>query len=201
MANVNTIRGLYLGTLQEQLTPLTNAVAGSTATAFATNNGLVSGSGGTVAVLAVGNPGLYNGTGRPILLRAFGTATGQSSATTLTLTLYEVPGATVGTGILSGVTNQQTFTNWNSLGASSARTITSLTVSWKMVATLQLSSTGRLEGTVEWEIAGVLNGNAASTIVTGLLGEVDLNFAIVSTMSTANATNVNTMTEFSLEQQ
>ena len=198
MANTNTIKSLVLGTLQEQLIPLTNAVAGSTATAFATGNGLVSGTGGAVATISTGNVGLYNGTGRPIVLRAFGTATGQVSATTLTLTLYEVPGAAL--PLTSGVTNQQTFTTWNSLKASTARTITSLTVSWQMFATLQLSSTGRLEGECKWEIAGLLDVGAATSVISGLLGEVDLNFAVVSTMSTAAAANVNTMTEFSLVQ-
>lgn len=199
MANDNTNKSLLLGTLQEQLIPLTNAIAGTTATAFAQGNGLVSGTGGTVAVLSVGNPGLYNGTGRPIVLRAFGVATGGASATTLTMTLYQVPGAAL--PLTSGVTNQQTFTTWNSLKASTARTITSLTVSWKMTAVLQLSATGRLEGSATWEIAGLLDGDAATTVVSALLGEVDLNFAVVSTMSAAQAANVNTMTEFSLEQQ
>jgi hypothetical protein len=199
MANDNTIKSLVLGTLQEQLIPLTNAFAGTTATAFAQGNGLVSGSGGTVAVLSLGNPGLYNGTGRPIVVRAFGVATGGASATTLTLTLYEVPGAAL--PLTSGTTNQQTFTTWNSLRASTARTITALTVNWNIAAEFRLSATGRLEGKVEFEIAGLLDVYAASSIISGLLGEIDLNFAVVSTMSASQAANVNNMTEFSLEQQ
>lgn len=199
MANDNTIKSLVLGTLQEQLIPLTNAIAGSTATAFAQGNGLVSGTGGTVAVISVGNPGLYNGTGRPVVIRAFGVATGGASATTLTLTLYQVPGAAL--PLTSGVTNQQTFTTWNSLKASTARTITALTVNWKLTATLQLSATGRLEGSADIEIAGLLDVGAATSVISGLLGEVDLNFAVVSTMSAAQAANVNTMTELSIEQQ
>jgi hypothetical protein len=205
MAMDDVIRSQIVGTIQDTLAPLTNTVAGSTATAFSINSGAVSGGGGGVIPLVLGNPGLYSGTGRAFQIKASGFVTAGSSVTTLTLKLYQVPASVLATAGyyfgMAGVSplSNQTFTNWNLLATTSARTVTSLTASWSFQAVLQLSATGRLEGQFTDTIAGIVDAFAATTIVTGLTGgEADMNFVMVSTLSTSQAANLNTMNEFSL---
>src|ERR1039457_5324204 len=79
-------------TIQNSIAPLTNAVAGTTATAFSLNSGAVSLGGGGVIPLSLGNPGLYFGTGRRFLIRANGQCVTGASAN-LTLKLYQVSAA------------------------------------------------------------------------------------------------------------
>lgn len=199
MADNNAIKSLVLGTLQEQLIPLTNAIASTTETAYAAGNGLVSGVGGGVGLLQLGNPGLYFGTGRELLITARGyDVVGATS--TLTLKLYQIPASLL--PIANTVAGQQTFTSWNLLATTTARSVTVANgqCSFVVKAFLQCGAAGRLTGRFEDEINGLYDVWAATTIVTGLLGEQDLNFALTATQSAGNAATVSTLAEFTLTQ-
>jgi hypothetical protein len=211
MANVNTIKRQFQSlptssTIQNTIAPLTNAVAGTTATAFSLNSGAVSLGGGGVVPLSLGNPGYFAGTGEKLRVRAQGQMTTGASGT-LTLKLYEVPASVIAAAGLSsnGVSllSNTTFTSWNLLATSTARAINSTTAAWEIVAELQLAQVGTaysLMGTFKDTINDLFDAEAAITAATGLVGEADVNFVIVSTFSASNAANVNTMTEFVLEQ-
>lgn len=196
MANANTIKSQVVGTIQETLAPIVNVVASSTETAYAYNAGAVSGAGGGVSPLAIGNPGIYFGTGRGFKLRAFGfDVVGATS--TLTLNLYQVPASV----IAAGITGQQTFTGFNKIATSTARSVTTANGQSPFVveATLQLGAGGRLTGTFSTEINNLYDAVAATTVATGLLGEQDLNFVLTATQSVGNALTTSTLAEFSIE--
>ena len=211
MSNASTIRRQVAGTQVLTLAPLTAAVAGTTATAFALNaNPLVASGGGYngasnsntgviaggVVPLSAGVTGLYSGTGQVLHIAATGYCTGLATST-LTLTLYQVPASLL--PIASTLAGQQTFTSWNSLGASSAIAIGATTQQWTIDARLQLGADGQLEGQLTIEIAGItVKVYAASTIASSLVGEADLNFVVVATAGTANITT-NTMSELRLD--
>lgn len=218
MADVNTIKSqiqtltfsstgvISTSTIQNTIAPLTNGVAGSTATAFSLFSGAVSGGGGGVIPLQVGTPGLYFGSGRKLKLSARGLCV-TGTSTNLTLKLYQIPASVLATaGFYSGMAavsplSNQTFTGWNLVATSSARAVNTATGAWDFIAELQLTqagTTGSLEGTFKDTINGIFDAEAAVTITTGLIGESDLNFVIVSTLSSANAGNTNYMTEFSI---
>jgi hypothetical protein len=193
-----------LSTIQNTIAPLTNAVAGTTATAFSLNSGAVSLGGGGVIPLALGNPGRFAGTGKKLGLYATGQCITGTSAN-LTLKLYEVPlSVIVAAGFSSNNTSllsATTFTGWNLLATSTARAVNTTTGTWSLNATLQLAAVGTtytLQGTFEDIINDLYDTRAAITAATALVGEQDLNFVMVSTLSASNASNVNTMTEFSL---
>lgn len=211
MANVNTIKEQSQtlptpSTIQNTIAPLTNAVAGTTATAFSLNSGAVSLGGGGVIPLALGNPGYFAGTGKKLRVRATGQMTSGVSGT-LTLKLYEVPASAIAAAGFSqnntSLLSNQTFTNWNLLATSTARAVNSTTAAWELVAEVQLAQVGTaysLMGTFKDTINDLFDAEAAITAATGLVGEPDVNFVLVATFSASNAANVNTMTEFSIEQ-
>jgi hypothetical protein len=186
---------------------LTNAVAGSTATAFDLTSGAVSLGGGGVIPLSVGTPGIYAGTGKTLKLSARGVCVTGTSAN-LTLKLYQIPASVLASaGFFSGMAavsplSQQTFTGWNLMATSTARAVNSTTASWDFQAELQLTqigSTFAIAGTFWDTINDLYDARAAITAVTAQTsGEADLNFVIVSTLSAANAGNTNYMTEFSI---
>jgi hypothetical protein len=191
-------------TIQNSIAPLTNAVASTTATAFALNSGAVSLGGGGVVPLAIGNPGVFFGSGKKFKVAARGQCITGTSAT-LTLKLYLVPATAIATAGFSSnnvsLLSQTTFTNWSLVATTTARAINTATGDWDFQAELQLTqagTTGSLMGTFKDTINGLFDAEAAVTIVTGLVGEADLNFVIVSTLSAGNAANINTMTEFSI---
>lgn len=201
MSNDNTIKSQIAGVVQNNLLPLTNAVAGTTETAFSLRPGPVTGAGGGVIPLSPSGPNvpaIYSGTGAALKLRSLGFVTGGSSAVTWVMKLYQIPASVIAAAALTN----QTFTNWNLLATTTTRTITSLTTDFLVEATVQLSSTGRLEGFFKSSILGALQVETNTTVVTGLTGgDADLNFVITGTFGTnAQAANLATMTEFSLEQ-
>ena len=195
MSNKNTIKSQLSGTVQNTLAPLTNGVAGTSETAFSLNAGPISGIGGGVIPLSLGNPGTIGGTGGQLKIRANGAAvTTSATSCTLTLNLYLIPAAIVA----AGLTNQS-FTNWKKLATSSARSIANAINSFAVDATVQLTSSGRLQGQAGFIISDLVDAQAAITAATGLLGEQDLNFVLTSTASNSDSGNVITLNEFSLE--
>ena len=131
MANVNTIKEQIqslpvLSTIQNTIAPLTNAVAGTTATAFASNSGAVSLGGGGVIPLSVGNPGRFFGTGKKLRIHALGQCVTGASAN-LTLKLYQVSAALIAAAGFSAnnvsLLSNVTFTGWNLLATSTARLV------------------------------------------------------------------------------
>jgi len=198
MANVNTIKSQIVGVVQNNLQPLTNAVAGTTATAFSLLPGPVSGAGGGVIPLSPttnAQAATWFGTSKKLKIRATGTVVTGVSAN-LTLKLYQIPASVIAAAALTN----QTFTNWNLLATSTARACNSTTADWELEAEVQLSAIGTLSGKFEDIINDLFDSPAVITAATLLTGDADLNFVIVSTLSAANAANVNTMKEFSLEQ-
>jgi len=198
MANVNTIKSQIAGVVQNNLQPLTNAVAGTTATAFALLPGPVSGAGGGVIPLTPTSNAqspTWFGTSKKLKLRFTGTLVTGTNAT-LTLKLYQIPASVIAAAALSN----QTFTNWNLLATSTARAVNTTTADWVLEAELQLSPIGTLSGKFEDIINDLFDAPAAITAATLLTGDGDLNFVLVSTLSAANAGNVNTPKEFSLDQ-
>ena len=195
MANASTIRRQISGTQQLTIAPLTNAIAGTTPTAFALNNNGLTLTGGGVIPLSYGVTGLYQGTGRVLHVAATGIAVSGASEN-LTIALYEVPAALL--PIADTLAGQQTFTNWNLLATSTVRALPTSggTASWSFDARLQLDAAGNLEGQFTDEINSLVDVYAATTIAAGLVGEADLNFVIVATQS---ALTTLTETVFSLD--
>lgn len=193
-----------VSTIQNTITPLTNAVASTTATAFSLNPGAVSLGGGGVIPLALGNPGRFAGTGKRLGVHATGQCI-TGTTTNLTLKLYEVPLAIIVAAGFSAnnvsLLSATSFTGWNLLATSTARAINTSTGAWDFRSELQLAAVGTtfsLMGTFKDTINDLFDAEAVITAATALLGEQDLNFVIVSTLSAANAANVNTMTLFEL---
>lgn len=198
MANTNTIKTQIIGVVQNNLQPLTNAVAGSTATAFSLLPGPVSLAGGGVIPLtptANTQSATWFGTSRKLKVRATGTVVTGTSAN-LTLKLYQVPASVIAAGALTN----QTFTGWNLLATSTARACNTTTADWNIESDVQLSAIGTLSGTFRDVINDLFDTDAAITAATLLVSDADLNFVLVSTLSASNAANVNTCKEFSLEQ-
>ena len=201
MGNVNTIKSQIVGGVQNNLAPLTNAVASTTETAFSLLAGPISGAGGGVIPLSptVNTASAFiSGTGRILRIRATGFVTGGASAVTWVLNLYQISASVIAAAALTN----QSFTNWNKIASSTSRTITGLTTSMALEAAVQLSATGRLEGFYKTSVLGALQVETNTTIVTGLVGgDGDLNFVLTGTFGTnAQAANLATVTEFSLEQ-
>jgi hypothetical protein len=197
MANTNTIKSQIVGVVQNNLQPLTNAVAGNTATAFSLLPGPVSGAGGGVIPLTPtvnSQSATWFGTSKKLKVRATGTVV-TGAAMTLTLKLYLVPAV-----IAAGALANQTFTNWNLLATSTARACNTTTADWWFEAELQLSAIGTLSGIFKDCINDLFDAEAVVTAATLLTSDADLNFVLVSTLSVSNAANVNTAKEFSLEQ-
>jgi hypothetical protein len=191
-------------TIQNTIAPLTNAVAGNTATAFSLNSGAVSLGGGGVIPLALGNPGRFAGTGKKLGVHATGICTTGGSYT-LTLKLYEVPLSVIASAGFSSnnvsLLSATTFTGWNLLATTSARAIGTTTAAWDFRAEVQLALVGTtytMQGTFKDTINDLFDTEAAITAATALVGEQDVNFVIVSTLQTANAANLNVMTLFEL---
>jgi hypothetical protein len=196
MSNANVIASLVSGTIQGTIAPLAvGASTAETAILMSVNPLTLGGGGGAVLVgAAEGNtPSFYAG-GRPFKVQAWGTATTGASET-LTLKLYQVPGAIVSAG------TSATLANDHVVKASSARTIATSTAPFYVEGLFQYESVSqRLVGNVSFEINGLLDVAAASTIITGLLGDGDLNFILSATMGTGNAADVINLNEISISQ-
>ena len=196
MANASTVRRQVGGTQQLTIAPLLGSVIGTTATAFQLNNNGLTLTGGGVIPLSAGVTGLYAGTGQ-VLHVAFTGSIVAGADDDLTLTLYQVPASLL--PIADTLAGAQTFTNWNSVAASQSIAIDGAKTSWSFDARLQLSSNGRLTGSFAVEINGVEAASSttadawiATTIVTGLVGEADLNFVMVATATASSSSNYST---------
>ena len=210
MPNASTIRQQVYGTQVLTLAPLKGSVISTTATAFQLNsnplttgggyNGAANDTGGDgpsgVVPLSVGVTGFYLGTGREIRVVATGTATATTTES-LTLTLYEVPASVIAAGSVGGAA-AQTFTSWNSIAASTSRTLASVKNSFRFEATLQLSASGLLQGVFSDVIADLVDASAATPAIAGL-AEADLNFVLVATLANGQTTTVITLDEFRID--
>ena len=193
MSNASTVRRQVAGTQQLTLASLPGIL--TTPTAFKLNDNGLTLTGGGVTPLAAGVTGLYQGTGQVLHIRAVGNVVGLTS-TSLTLTLYQVPASLL--PIADTLAGQQTFTNWQSLGASTARAIGAATASFSFDARLQLDAAGNLEGEFTDEINSLVDVYAATTARVLPAGEADLNFVLVAAQTTAAGTSV-TLQEFALD--
>lgn len=195
MPNANTVRQQVVGTIQLTIAPLLGTTITTTKTAFQLNNNAISLTGGGVIPLTAGVTGLYQGTGRVLHVAATGTVSGATaSTTTLTLQMYEVPASVIASGLTA-----TSFTGWNSIGTSSSRTLGQTACSWSFDAYLQQDSLGNLNGTFTDQIDSQIDARANVTAITGLVGEADLNFAMVATLGGAETGVILTMDEFRID--
>jgi hypothetical protein len=197
--NASTIRRQIAGTQQLTLAAILGTTVTTTKTAFALNNNGLTGTGGGVVPLAAGVTGLYQGTGQVIWVHAAGTITGgTASSTSVTLELYQVPNSLL--PIANTLSGQQTFTNWNAVGTSSTGTLGSVETagSFSFDAYVQLDAQGNINGSFAANVFGTNTAQAAITPIAGLVGEVDLNFALAITLGGTEAGVVANLDEFSL---
>jgi hypothetical protein len=197
MANANTIASLVAGTGQPFLAPLKLGTS-TTETLFSNNTGVVATTlGGGVAILSAFQaqvPSFY-ANGQTIRIRGIGTVT-TGTSTNLTLTLYN--GTAAQLAVAGGV--PATSFTLGSLKASSARAVNTATAPFYVDGLFQFDAVGgRLVGQVGFEINGIVDANAASTIITGMVNDQDLNFLLSATLSSGNAANVVNLQEFSIE--
>jgi hypothetical protein len=200
MSNASTVRRQIAGTQQLTIAPLLGTVITTTPTAFQLNNNGLTLTGGGVIPLSAGVTGLYAGTGEVLRYRATGTYTGATAAsTTLKLQAYEIPAALL--PIANTLVAAQTFTNWNPIvPASNATAVGQATGSFAVDLRVQLDAFGNLSGSIKFLIDGtVIVPETAITVVTGLVGEADLNFVIVATLGTATTGVILTLDEFGLD--
>jgi hypothetical protein len=200
VSNASTIRRQIAGTQQLTIAPLLGSIITTTETAFQLNNNGLTLTGGGVIPLSAGVTGLYQGTGQVLVVRASGQYSGATaSSTTLELELQEVPAALL--PIANTLAGAQTFTNWNEIATTGVKTLGTAVGSWQFEAFLQLDAAGNLEGTFEANIDGQIVTPTITNVITGLVGEADLNFVITAVLGTATTGVVLTMTEFGLDLQ
>jgi len=199
VSNASTIRRQIAGTQQFTIASLSGAVITTTPTAFQLSNNGLTLTGGGVIPLSAGNTGIYQGTGQVIQVHAAGILTGgTASTTTLILKLYQVPNSLL--PIANTLAGAQTFTSWNLLATSATGTLAAATTSGNFMfdIELQLDVNGILTGDFTSQIfASATGAQAATTQVSGLTGEADLNFVIVATLGTPTGVTV-TMEELAL---
>ena len=196
MSNASTIRRQVSGTQQLTIAPLTAAAISTTQTPFSLNNNGLTLTGGGIIPLSAGNTGLYQGTGQVLWLHAAGTITGTTSAsTTLIIALHEVPASS-----LPFASTVVTTANMVTNGAVLVATSSTITVgtgqtsgAWSADYWLQLDAQGNLTGDFQTQLfGGTTQAKTATTTVTGLVGEQDLNFVLSATFGgTATGAVVN----------
>lgn len=201
-------KGLFLGILQGQLQPLALG-ASTTETTFSVNgnnaaNPVIAAAPAilkmpdTALAVPVGGgtvtPFVYDN-GRPFFIQAWGVCTTGTTAN-LTIKLYQVPYAILGTLAVGSVTG------CNLILASSARAVNTTTGSWLYQAELQWNSTSKLlTGSATDTInSGPIDAWAATNIITTTAQDADLNFIVSATLSAGNAANVVTMQECAAQQ-
>jgi hypothetical protein len=194
MANANVIASLTGGFLQGSVAPL--AIGASTVpTVFSMNiNPITSGGGGPAVLVGPAEnntPSFYAGC-RPFKVTGWGTALTKATETVV-LAIYQVPGVIVKAGTAGVLTND------NLLVSSTARSIANGTAPWYCDFTMQYEPVSqRLIGSGSFNINGLDDANASTTIVTGLVGDGDLNFIIAATMGTGTAGDLITLTELNI---
>jgi hypothetical protein len=181
MSNASTVRRQVGGTQQLTLASLLGTTITTTQTPFSLNNNALTGTGGGVIPLQAGNTGLFAGTGQVLHIAFTGTLTGATSTTTtLLLELFQVPAAIIAAG------TQATLSNDNAVAATSAKAITGTQASYSFDARLQLDNAGNLDGSFTSQIdSASITSPVATTQVTGLVGEADLNFIMAATLGGA----------------
>jgi len=141
----------------------------------------------------------YSGTGQVIHIAATGTLAGlTANSTTLALSLYEVPAD----ALLSTLTTTASllFTaGGQEVAATSAEEFTTTTSTFSFDVYLQLDAQGNLMGTYQAVIGGNVISETATTLVAGLIGDADLNFALVATLGGTYAGVVVTVDEFRID--
>ena len=200
MSNASTIRRQISGTQQLTLASLVGATITTVGTPFSLNNNGLTLTGGGVIPLSAGVTGLYAGTGQVIWIHAAGTCTGATAAsTTLLLGLYEVPASSLPLTAAQTDTIAHLVTAGATLiAATTGLTIDTASDSFSLDAYVQLSASGTLDGWFQAQISNATAvARAATTVVTGLVGEQDLNFVLAITLGTS-AVGVYTLNEFSL---
>jgi hypothetical protein len=201
----DSIKGLFLGSVQGNLQPL--ALGASTSEASFSVNGNSAANPviapqaailrlpGTQPVLAVGTAisSVFQwDNGKPFYLQGWGVCKTGVNAT-LTLKLYQVPASVVAAGLAAG-----SVAGCNLLATSTARAVNTTTGKFIFEAMLQWDSvTGLIHGQFTDEISNLLDAWAATTAVTtATLADNELNFLISATLSAGNAANVVTLMEF-----
>jgi hypothetical protein len=202
MPNASTIRRQISGTQQLTIAPLSGTVITTTETPFSLNNNGLTLTGGGIIPLSAGVTGLYQGTGQVLWIHAAGTATGMTGgSTTLALSLQQVPAAS-----LPFASTVVTTANMATAGASDVFDTSTVAAasgqtagSFQFDAWIQLDAQGNLTGDFQSQIfGGTTQAKTATTTVTGLVGEQDLNFVVSATLGVAEVGVVLTLNEFSL---
>jgi hypothetical protein len=202
MSNASTIRRQVAGTQQLTLASLSGTTITTTATPFSLNNNALTGSGGGIIPLSAGVTGLYAGTGQVIQIHVAGTATGLTvSTTTLIITLYEVPAASLPLAS-TVVTSANLVTAGGVLmatGATGTASAAATSGSFSLDAFIQLDSQGNIEGWFQSQtFASTTGAKTATTVVPSPVGEADLNFVVAATLGGAETGVIVTVDEFSL---
>lgn len=202
MSNASTVRRQVAGTQQLTLAPLSGTVITTTATPFSLNNNALTLTGGGIIPLSAGNTGLYAGTGQVLWIHAAGTLTGgTASTTTLIITLYQVPAASLPLAS-TVVTSANLVTAGATLIATSATGTLAAAVTagaFSVDAYVQLDAQGNLQGWFQSQVFDSTTGaKTATTIVKGLVGEADLNFVAAAQLGGAEIGVIVVLDEFEL---
>lgn len=200
MPNASTIRRQISGTQQLTLAPLSGTTITTTATPFSLNNNALTLTGGGIIPLSAGVTGLYQGTGQVLWLHLQGSLTG-GALTTLIITLYQVPAASLPLAS-TVVTSANLVTAGATLiatGATGTLGSTETAGAFSLDAYLQLDAQGNLQGWFQSQTFNSTTGaKTATTVVTGLVGEQDLNFVAAAQLGVAETGVIVTLNEFSL---
>jgi hypothetical protein len=200
MSNASTIRRQVAGTQQLTLAPISGTVVTTTETVFQLNNNALTLTGGGYIPLSAGVTGLYQGTGQVLWIHIAGQMTATSAnVATLIITLYQVPASFL--PVPSTDTSAQVITGSNKIATGATGTLGSGATagSFSLDAYVQLDAQGNLEGWFQSQTFNSTTGaKTATTVVTGLVGEQDLNFFATATQGVAETGNIVTLDEFSL---
>jgi len=193
----DTVKGLQFGTIQGAIQSLTLGTSTSE-TAFAVNGNSVASIAAKPAILSLPDTGIAApfvwDNGKPFFLQAWGICTTGTNAT-LTLKLYQVPLSVIQAGLAVG-----SVSGLQVIATSTARAVNSTTGKFIFQAEMQWDSTSKLlHGQFTDEISNLLDAWTATTAVTTLAQDADLNFLLSATLSAGNAANVVNMQEFTAQ--
>lgn len=136
------------------------------------------------------SPVFFWDSGKPFYLQGWGKCVTGANAT-LTLKLYQVPKSVIDAGLAAG-----SVVGCQLLATSTARAVNTTTGKFVFQAEFQWdATTGLLHGQFTDQISNLLDAWAATTAVTTLLQDADLNFLMSATLSAGNAANVVTLSE------
>jgi hypothetical protein len=200
VSNASTIRRQISGTQQLTIAPLSGTTITTTETVFQLNNNALTLVGGGYIPLSAGVTNLYQGTGQVIWIHVAGQMTATSAnVSTLIIKLYQISAANLP---LPSTDTSATVIGLAALiatGATGTLGSGATAGSFSLDAYVQLDSQGNLEGWFQSQTFNSTTGaKTATTVVTGLLGEQDLNFFVTATLGVAETGNVITLDEFSL---